>query len=358
MQPPAPLPCIRGHAAVRAAAKDWATYSSDLQGDADVRDYRQLPLEIDPPAHGDYRALLLPAFGRVQVAAMEPAFTEIAHELVDAALARGRVDAVHDLAFPMVLRALAVAFRRDADLEEWASWGLETWRVHADGTRDGTHLDRYLDRVLAVAAAHPDPDGDLFAWIAAATIDGRPLDAREQRGLAGLVLAGGRDTTIKLIAGALRHLAHVPADTETLRADPARLPVAIEEWLRVLSPLPRMEREVRGDAVPIDGCPMARGARVLLDFADANHDPTVFDAPTTVRLDRRPNPHVAFGAGPHTCVGAHLAKGQARILLEVLLARTERLAPDGDERIDWLEGPGWRVPAMIRRLPIRLARRR
>ena len=351
---PATTTTLRTHAAVRAAAKDWATFSSDLQGDADVRDYRQLPLEADPPAHGAWRALLLPAFGRVEVARMEPALRAAARAIVAAAVARGRFDAVHDVAFPMVLRALAIAFRREQDVAEWASWGVETWRVHADGTRDGAHLERYLDRVLAEAAVAPDPDGDLFAWLAAATIDGRPLTHVERKGVANLVLAGGRDTVVKLVAGALRHLAHHPADLAWLAAEPSRLGTAIEEWLRVLSPLPRMAREVRGDATA-HGCPVAHGARVTLDFAAANHDASVFEAPCDVRLDRRPNPHVAFGAGPHTCVGAHLAKVQARVLLEALLETGATLAPDGEAGIEWIDaGPGARVPLRLHHVPLRV----
>lgn len=347
------LPLVQGHAAVRAAAKDWATFSSDLQGDADVRDYRQLPLEADPPAHGAYRALLLPAFGRVEVARMEPAFADAARALVDAAVARGRCDAVHDLAFPMVLRSLAIAFRRDADVDEWASWGLETWIVRPDGTRDGAHLERYLERVLAEAARRPDPEGDLFQWIAAATLDGRPLAHVERKGLANLVLAGGRDTVIKLVTGAIWHLARHPADRAALAADPSRLAPAIEEWLRWLSPLPRMPREVRGDAT-LDGCPVPHGTRVLLDFAAANHDPAVFDAPAECRLDRRPNPHVAFGAGPHTCVGAHLAKVQARVLLTTLLDAPP-FVMDGEPVIEWVAAGTGRVPGQFRRVPIAFA---
>lgn len=343
-------PLVQGHAAVRAAAKDWATFSSELQGDADVRDYRQLPLEVDPPAHRAWRALLLPAFDRVEVARMEPAMDEVARTLVRDAVARGRVDAVHDLAFPMVLRSLAIAFRRDADVDEWASWGLETWIVRADGTRDGAHLDAYLERVLAEAAREPRADGDVFQWIAAATIDGRALTHVERKGVANLVLAGGRDTVIKLVAGAIWHLARHPEDRARLAADPARLPDAIDEWLRWLSPLPRMPRVVRGDAI-VAGCPVPLGAQVLLDFASANHDPAVFDAPGECRLDRRPNPHVAFGAGPHTCVGAHLARVQARVLLTRLLAAAP-FEMDGEATIEWTDAGEGRVPAQFRRVPI------
>ncbi len=348
-------PVVRGHAAVRAAAKDWTTFSSALQGDADVRDYRQLPLEVDPPAHDAYRALLLPAFGRVEVGAMEPAFRTVAAALVREAVARGRCDAVHDLAFPMVLQSLAIALGRPQDVEEWRTWGLETWRVHADGTRDGELLDRYLDRVIAEAVAAPDAAGDLYARLAAARLDGRALSASELRGVIGLVLAGGRDTVVKLVAGAIWHLAQAPDERARLAAAPSRLPVAIDEWLRWLSPLPRMPRLLAA-AATIDGVHHEAGCLVAIDFASANHDASIHDAPDVPRLDRRPNPHVAFGAGPHTCVGAHLARVQARVLLETLLGSDLPFALDGDCSIVWRPSDDprdARVPAQLHRVPIR-----
>lgn len=339
--------------AVRAAAKDPATFSSDLQGDADVRDYRQLPLEVDPPAHGDYRELLLPFFGRVEVARMEPGFRDAARAIVARFAAAGAADAVHDLAFEMVLEGLAVAFRRDVDVAEWRSWGVETWITRPDGTRDGAHLDRYLDRVYAEALTRPDATGDVFQRLAAATLDGRALTPREFRGLASLVLAGGRDTVVKLLSGAMWHLAQQPEARAALAADASRIPTAIEEWLRWISPLPRMARAACLHAETPAG-PVAPGDRVVLDFLAANHDATVFDAPNEIRLDRTPNRHIAFGQGPHTCVGAHLAKVEARIFLEELLAVVPDFVLDGDAAIRWETLDGYRVANVFDRVPLRV----
>ncbi len=344
---------IQDHNAVRAAAKDWRTYSSDLQGDPDVRDYRQLPLEVDPPRHRIYRDLLEPFFGRVEVAAMESAIRDAARTLVRDLVARGAGDAVHDLAFPVVLRALAVAFRRDADLEEWRSWGLETWITAADGTRSGAHLDRYLARVRAEAQASPDAEGDVFQRLAAARIDGRPLSDIEFTGLAGLILAGGRDTVIKLVAGAVWHLARDASAFDWLSADHSRLGSAIEEWLRYLSPLPRMARVVTA-AHEIAATPVAPGDQVQISFLAANHDPLAFEAPHELRLDRTPNRHVAFGNGPHTCVGAHLARVQARVVLEELLTAVRRIRLTAEPVLTWHDVGGLRIPSTFERVPVAL----
>jgi cytochrome P450 len=302
---------------VRAAAKDWQRFSSRLQGDPDVRDYPQLPLEVDPPEHGAYRALLDPILGRRAVAALEPAVRSIARELVAGLVRRGSAEAVHELAVPMVATVIAQAFGRPGDAAELTSWGITSWEDRPDGTRSGARLDAYVARVLDEGAR--GPGNDAFARLATAEIDGRPLTRTEQIGLANLILAGGRDTVILVLCGAIWHLATDAAARRDLRANPAGLQLAIEEYLRYLSPNPGMERRATTDLAGEWGSARA-GELVVLGWGAANHDPTAFVAPGEIRLDRRPNPHLAFGSGPHTCIGIHLARLEARVFLEELLA--------------------------------------
>jgi cytochrome P450 len=336
-------------AEVRAAAKDWQRFSSRLQGDPDVRDYPQLPLEVDPPDHGAYRALLEPILGRRAVVALTPTIRSIAHELVGGFAARGSTEAVFDLAVPMVATTIAHALGRPADAALLTSWGITSWEIRPDGTRSGARLDAYVDQALDEGAA--SPAGDAFSQIATATLDGRPLTRREQVGLANLVLAGGRDTVILLLCGAMWHLAAVPRERARLRADPERLQLAIEEYLRYLSPNTGMERRLTTDVAGEWGSARA-GQLVILGWGAANHDASAFEAPGEVRLDRRPNPHLAFGSGPHTCIGIHLARLEARVFLEELLAAVP----------DWHLGEGPRyeanrlaadlVPHLFDRLPL------
>lgn len=302
---------------VRAAAKDWSHFSSRLIGDADVRDYPQLPLEVDPPEHGAYRALLDPILGRRAVASLEPAVRAIASGLI-AGFRRGRrAEAVHDLAIPMVATTIAHALGRPGDAAELTSWGMTSWEVRPDGTRSGDRLHAYIDRVLDEAAGNPGDDA--FARIAAGTMDGRPLARVEQVGLASLILAGGRDTVIHLLCGAMWHLAGDATARAHLRAHTDRLPLAIEEYLRYLSPNPGMERRATTEVSGEWGS-AAPGDVVILGWGPANHDQVAFDAPGEIHQDRRPNPHLAFGSGPHTCIGIHLTRLEARCFLEVLLA--------------------------------------
>jgi cytochrome P450 len=247
---------------------------------------------------------------------MEPQIRTIARELVSGFSTRRRADGVSDLAVPMVATTIAHVLGRAQDAVELTSWGTTSWEVRPDGTRSGARLHAYIARVLEEAAS---PAGeDAFSRIAAASIDGRPLTRAEQVGIASLILAGGRDTVIDLLSGAMWHLAADAGTRARLRAEPDGLQLAIEEYLRYLSPNTGMERRLTTDVAGEWGTAMA-GDVVILAWGHANHDGTAFEAPGEIRLDRRPNPHLAFGSGPHTCPGIHLARLEARVFLEELL---------------------------------------
>jgi cytochrome P450 len=340
---------ITAHGEVRAAAKDWSRFSSRVMGDADVRDYPQLPLEVDPPEHGAYRALLDPILGRRAVAVLEPAIRAIAGGLVDGFRARGRTEAVSDLAVPMVATTIAHVFGRPGDAAELTSWGITSWELRPDGTRSGARLHEYIGRVLDEAANAAGDDA--FSRLAAATFDGRALTRLEQVGLASLILAGGRDTVIDLLCGAMWHLAGDSAARARLRARSDRLPLAIEEYLRYLSPNPGMERKATTEVGGSWGS-AAAGDVVILGWGPANHDPTAFDAPGEIRLDRRPNPHLAFGSGPHTCIGIHLARLEARCFLESLLAAVPDWRLGDGATFETTRLGGDDVPARFDALPL------
>jgi cytochrome P450 len=340
---------ITGHAEVKAAARNWERFSSDLQGDPDVRSYRQLPLEVDPPAHTAFRMILSPIFERPAVAALEPSLRLVARDLVVGLASRGSAEAVHELALPMVASSIGQAFGRPQDVDELRSWGTESWETLADGRRDGSRLESYLVRVFDEAARQPGEDA--FSRIAAGRIDGRRLTRLEMFGLGNLILAGGRDTVITLISGAIWHLAAHPSERARLAREPAALPTAIEELLRFLSPLQRMER-IATEATAGSWGQAGPGEIVLLGFGRANHDPAVFPQPAVAKLERRPNPHVAFGNGPHTCIGIHLARLEARVFLEELLAAVPNWRIVEGAKVVFEEIGSARVPVRFEALPI------
>jgi len=334
---------------VRAAAKDWGRFSSRLQGDPDVRDYPQLPLEVDPPEHGAYRALLDPILGRRAISALEPEVRAVAHALIRELARRGTREAVFELAVPMVATTIALVLGRPQDAAELTTWGISSWEVLPDGTRSGGRIDAYVDRVLDEGAAAPGVDA--FSQLATSAIDGRLLTRTEQVGLANLILAGGRDTVILVLCGAMWHLATDASARRSLRADAARLQLAIEEYLRYLSPNPGMERRLTTEVAAEWGSAHA-GDFVVLGWGPANHDPTAFEAPGEIRLDRRPNPHLAFGSGPHTCIGIHLARLEARVFLEELLSAVPDWRLGEGVVVEMIQLANDVVPARFDALPI------
>lgn len=302
------------HDDVRRVARDWQRYTSatpfrvPIPEESALRPVQQFPIETDPPEHSAYRSAIAARFSRTAAQAIRPHVEQLVDEVLTAAVERGRLAVVDELAIPVVTAAIAHTLGRPQDAGLLASWGLHVFRDPATGVRRrNAGLDDYL--AGRVDAAMSDPADDLFGDLARATVLGRPLTRDEILGYGYLALAGGRDTVISAIAGALWHLTTHEVDRRALVAEPERVPLAVEELLRFFSPLGYIGRTVAADH-DVDDRRFEAGRRVALGFASANHDPEVFDAPEEIRLDRAPNRHVAFGHGPHTCIGAPLARMQ------------------------------------------------
>ena len=311
------VPMLLRHEDVRKAAKDWQTYSSDapfrvpIPSEENVRSMRQLPVETDPPDHTDYRRLVEPFFARAKDPAMIAQVEALMDEMLSAALARDSIEIVREFALPIQSRALTYLLNvPEAEATLWIGWGTHVFR---DGASKGESLEAYLHRRFDEAAAKPGTD--FFSALTQATFRGRPLTREEMMGFGNLTFAGGRDTVIHTLASILAYLGKRPEALEHLRQDPARITHAVEEFFRVITPLTHIgrvcpvETEVKGVTVP-------PGGRVSLCWASANRDETVFEAPEEIRLDRKPNPHVAFGFGAHLCLGAAHARLLARTLLQ------------------------------------------
>ncbi|MBX3734139.1 MAG: cytochrome P450 [Verrucomicrobiae bacterium] len=323
------VPMILRHEDVRRAAKDWKTFSSDapfrvpIPSEEAVRSVRQLPVETDPPDHTDYRQIVEPFFRRPK----DPVVAAQMESLVDAmvldALGRTSIEVVREFALPLQSRTLALLLNLpDSESAVWIRWGTHVFRDGGSGKEKGAELEAYLNAQLDAAAAHPGED--FFSALTQATFRGRPLTREEMLGFANLTFAGGRDTVIHTVSSVVGYLARHPEALEFLREDPARVVNAAEEFFRVVTPLTHIgrvcpvETDVHGMTVKPDGL-------VALCWASANRDESVFDAPDEVRLDRKPNPHMAFGSGVHLCLGAAHARLIVRTLLERLAVRVVRI---------------------------------
>jgi cytochrome P450 len=323
------IPLILRHEDVRRAAKDWKTFSSDapfrvpIPSEETLRSVRQLPIEADPPEQTDYRKLVEPFFLRAKQPAFVARVEAMTERLVAESLARDTVEAVGGFALPLQSRALTVLLDvPEAEAERFIGWGVHVFHHGGNGAEKGRDLERYLNEQFDRAAAAPGDD--FYGLLTTATFHGRPLTRAELLGFANLMFAGGRDTVIHTVSSVLGYFAGRPEALEFLRADPERIVHASEEFFRVYMPLSHIGRVCPVDT-DVHGMTVKAGDRASLCWASANLDETVFEAADEIRLDRRPNPHVAFGFGVHLCLGAAHARTVVRTLLEVLCRRVGRI---------------------------------
>lgn len=292
-----------------------------------------VPLTTDPPEHKHYRRALQPFFTPTAVHALEPEIRRVVVDRVESFAGRGEADLVRELAGPVpcIVIALLLGLDRDrwTDFMEWVD-GMESASHVGDTETRARFAGKLYDFLVAeVEQRKVEPRDDLLTTIARATSDEAEFSDVIRYGMAQLILVAGHDTTVAGIGSMLRHLMENPGLRARVRTDPALLGRAIEESLRVESPVFGLARTVTTD-VEVSGTELQPGDRVLLMYGSANHDPRRFPDPEVFDADRtdRP-PHIAFGFGRHRCIGEHLARLEMRIVAEELLARVPdyRLAP-------------------------------
>jgi len=265
---------ILRHEDVRRAAKDWKTFSSDapfrvpVPSEEDLRTMRQLPIEVDPPEHTDYRKLVDPFFLRAREPAFQARIEALVYDMLRAAVACDALEIVNGFALPLQSRALAVLLNLpQSEAEIWIGWGIHVF--HGAGGNQGAGLEAYHQAQFDRAAANPGDD--FFSLLTQATYRGRPLTRAEMMGFANLTFAGGRDTIIHTVACVIHHLATHPEALEFLREDPSRIIHASEEFFRVFMPLTHIGRVCPVDT-QVQGVTVAAGHRVSLGWASANLD--------------------------------------------------------------------------------------
>jgi cytochrome P450 len=349
---------IRGYKEVREAAKNIEEYSSDLLGDRDVRTYRQLPLEADPPRHTMFRDAIQPLFMGDEIAKHRAAFEGLAKKLISDIAAKGKAEIADDFALPYVIGCLTIIYNRPQDYDEWVSWGPDVWtaEVHQKGEvrevseqvhrernfdvesdRSGVVLQIYLDRVFDAAEATPntDPDTqDVWDYVSQIVVDGKRISRIEMQGIANVLLAGGRDTVIKLVTGLIWHLIKNPDDRDFLTTNPEWFNRTIAEMVRYLSPLPKMERVLAADKHLPDS-ERKPERYVLLNFVSANYDREIWPDADVLNIHRERKPHLAFGFGRHSCMGMNITEHEVSALLTVLTEQWPGWVLDGEPDIAW-----------------------
>jgi cytochrome P450 len=279
-----------------------------------------LPLELDPPEHGRYRHPLARPFGPGAVAAMEPAIRQTCRDLVDGFAANGRCEFLADFAAPFPTAVFVERLGLPAEeTKRFVAWNHDLLHAYDDPDRRaaaGRSIAAYLaDLVERRSSGEGNGDGDdLIAWLLATEVDGRRLTTEEIFDYSFLLFIAGLDTVTAALGFVFAYLARNPDHRTVLLADPDAIPMAGEELLRYHS-FVNPARTVTRD-VEFAGVTMRAGDRVLCSTTIAGRDTDEFPDAGEVRFDRADNRHIAFGAGPHRCLGSHLARAELRIALE------------------------------------------
>ncbi|HEX6037738.1 cytochrome P450 [Longimicrobium sp.] len=346
---------------VRRALHDHAAFSSS--GAAAGQPHPDWFIFHDPPRHTALRALVSRAFTPRGVAGMEPRIRWLSRALLDRAIERGEMDLAADFAGPLpmlvIAEMLGIPVQDRATFGRWsdAVLGLSHALPGSDEAEAASRAYRAAHAEMRdyVARLTDDrrtvPADDLLTRLVQAEVEGQRLTDDEILGFVQLLLVAGNETTTNLINNAVLCLLDHPDQLARLRAGPELLPSAIEEVMRFRSPVQWMFRFARHD-VEMHGQTIPAGRMVLPVIGAANRDPAHFAHPHRFDVARDPNPHLAFGHGIHYCIGAPLARLEARIALADVLERLRDL-----ERAD--DAP-WQPRSALHvhgpsRLPVRFA---
>lgn len=344
---------VIGYQALREAAADPGRLSSEAEGVTipTLRMPTAIPVEIDPPNHRKYRRLLVPELRPDRVGGWLDGIRREADWVLDQFTEAGEGDltavARH---VPPATIARVLGVPDDGPIMVDLTTRVSQTAVTGDTAGQAAALAdlvAYLDRV--VADAEGSGRDDLLAVVANAEVDGEPIGRERAVAIMVTLIMAGQDTTINGIANTLARLGAMPEVKRALAADPALIPAAVEESLRIESPVQAMGRTAVADT-ELDGCPVHAGERIGLLWGAANHDPAEFERPGEFRLDREnSSAHVAFGSGVHRCVGEHLARAEMIIVTERVLARIPdyELAEPAEH---WASNP---MNRGVRRLPVR-----
>jgi cytochrome P450 len=282
-------------------------------------------LRSDPPEHTRLRSLADEAFKPKYIRQLRGHIEEIANDLIDKVQAKGKMEFVSEFAFPLpitvISEMLGVPEKDHAQFRQWSSDLISSGALSTENPHFSTDLIRFVRYVRKLIADHrKNPRPDVVTQLIEAEKNGEKLSGGELVSTIILLLIAGHETTVNLIGNGMLALLQNPDELDKLKENPELIKPAIEELLRYVNPVQLVNRYASED-LDIGGQHIPKGAHLQLLLASANHDPAY--APDPERLDwtRKGAQHVAFGQGPHYCIGAPLARLEGEIAFTTLLKR-------------------------------------
>lgn len=309
-------------------------------------------ISVDPPKHARLRGLVNRGFTPRRIAALEPRLREIAEGFVEEVRYFGSMDLVQDLAIPFPVTVIAELIGVEPEKrEQFKTWsdatviglsGISQEFSKEEVQRNADEMADYFERIVAERRAKPKDD--LISILVNAE-GGDALSAGEVLSFVFLLLVAGNETTTNLIGNAMKALLQHPTQLKEVSENFELIPQALEEVLRYDSPIQSLPRKAMSD-VQLPGGHVEKDSFLMVLFASANRDPRQFVEPDRFDIHRKPQTHVAFGHGIHFCLGASLARLEARIALETLFSKCVEIRTDGSE-IPMLDSLALRGPKKL-----------
>jgi cytochrome P450 len=300
------------------AVNDWESFSNVVE---EAQNFLPQMIYMDPQRHTQLRALVSRAFTPKRVAEVEPLVRGVARQLLESVAERGSCELQHEYAsvLPSVVIAKMIGVP-DEHVDTFRSW-TESF-LEIQGPEDyieslGKCYELFADLLVQ---RRKRPSNDMMTALLDAEVDGHQLTEEELLGFCFLLVLAGNDTTSSLIGNGIVLLTEHPDQRESLVRDPSLWPNAVEEMNRIESPTQVLPRTAMRD-VEVDGTTIPEGSRVMLIWGSANHDDGVFPDPERFDIARTITKHLAFGHGIHYCLGANLARIEARVAFEEWHAR-------------------------------------
>ncbi|HEY3832286.1 MAG TPA: cytochrome P450 [Acidimicrobiia bacterium] len=330
---------VARHADVQRVSRDATTFRNAPhpfleEAGQDQSATSGLLISLDAPDHVKQRKLINRGFTPRRVSDLTDALVARVNGIIDSLRTRRECDLVHDLALWLPLHVIADLVGVPEEDRERVfrlterTFGFDPAVSLEERTQAAVEMFAYADALCEERRRHPADD--LISALLDAELDGERLDQMQLDLFFMLLQNAGSETTRNLITSGTVALIQAPDQFDRLRGDLSLLPTAIEELLRFTSPVMLFARSAMRDT-EIGGQPIAAGERVVMAYPSANRDERAFADPDAVDVARTPNEHVAFGAGgPHYCLGASLARLEAKVMFEAIATRFQGLALEGD----------------------------